>query len=176
MDGAVNIAASLYGCYTDHRSWHWMLLGFRRDFAGTDGRHLLRHSADATAQEERSCTHLRRVPVPGCRISCDFCRSPARPATRLVALRRVHRLVLVRSYDTTKNRWLLTSSRTLRRFGKHLELELSVTRGTSPFCFEEPLHRYFKAGPIEKRRMREPHGVTYLDDKDTTNRRCGCSA
>jgi len=140
VDGAVNIAASLSGCYTDHRSWPRMLLGFRRDFAGTDGRHLLRHSADATAQEERSCTQLRRVPVPGCRISCDFCRSPARPATRLVALRRVHRLVLVRSYDTTKNRWLLTSSRTLRRFGKHLELELEVCNpGHIAFLFRRTL-------------------------------------
>src|SRR5579859_5326895 len=59
---------------------------------------LLRHSGDATAQDERPGPQLCWVPLLECRIGSGFCCPSARPATRLVALGRVQCLVLVRVF------------------------------------------------------------------------------
>src|ERR1700693_120391 len=74
------------------------VLALRCDCAGDDDMCVLRHSADATAQEERPGPQLCWVPLSECRIGSAFCCPSARPATRLVALGRVQCLVLVRVF------------------------------------------------------------------------------
>src|ERR1700720_3500663 len=74
------------------------VLELRRDCPSGDHMCLLRHSADATPQEERPGPQLCWVPLSECRIGSDFCCPSARPATRLVALGRVQCLVLVRVF------------------------------------------------------------------------------
>ena len=95
VDGAVNIAPSLYGWYRDHLSWQWMFW-----------------NSAVIAPVMMICIYFGIPPQPPRKksgpapsfvgflylsrgIGSDFCCSSARPATRLVALRRVQRLVLV---------------------------------------------------------------------------------
>ena len=96
IDGAVNIAPSLYGWYRDHLSWHWMFW----DSAVIAPVMMIciyyGIPAAPARKKDSSCAQLRRVPVPECRIGPDVCRHPARRAARLVALRSIQRVVLVR--------------------------------------------------------------------------------
>ena len=91
VDGAVNIAPSLYGYYRDHLSWHWMFWGsaviapvmmiciyFGIPPAAAQGKRTVRRPASLGF-----CTSAWAGLV--------VCRSPARPAARLVALRCVQR-------------------------------------------------------------------------------------
>ena len=73
------------------------VLGLRGDCAVDDGLHLFWYSGAAASQGKRAASQLCRISLSEFRISYGLCRSSARRAARLVALRSVQRLVLVRS-------------------------------------------------------------------------------
>ena len=78
IDGAVNIAPSLYGWYRDHLSWHWM---FWNSALITPLMIILIYFGIPAApprKEGRPCAQLRRIPVRECRIGPNVCRHPAR--------------------------------------------------------------------------------------------------
>ena len=96
VDGAVNIAPSLFGWYRDHLSWHWMFWNSAL-IAPVMMICIYFGIPPAPArQKRRPCTQLCRIPVPERRIGPDVCRHPARTEARLVALRSIQRVVLVR--------------------------------------------------------------------------------
>ena len=111
IDGAVNVAPSLYGWYRDHLSWHWM---FWNSAVIAPVMFVLIYVGIPPAprpKKRRPCAaQLRRVPVPERGTGPDVYCPPARPETRLVALRSLQRAVLVRRilpavrFDTTNAR------------------------------------------------------------------------
>ena len=76
IDGAVNIAPSLYGWYRDHLSWHWM---FWNSAVITPVMIILIYFGIPAAPPRKkggACAQLRRIPVSECRIGTDVCRHP----------------------------------------------------------------------------------------------------
>ena len=96
IDGAVNIAPSLYGWYRDHLSWHWMFWNSALIAPVMMVCIYLRDTGSPCPKEGRSCAQLRWIPVPERRTGPAVYRLPARRAARLVALRSIQRVVLVR--------------------------------------------------------------------------------
>ena len=97
VDGAVNVAPSLYGWYRDSLSWHWMFWGSAVIAPVMMACIYFGIPAIAASQGKRARPQLCRISVSEFRISYGLCCSSARRAARLVALRSVQRLVLVRS-------------------------------------------------------------------------------
>src|SRR6266852_5113374 len=73
-----------------------VVLEFSPDCAADADLYLFRDTESSCPKEGEPGTQLRRISVPECRIGTDVYRPPARPEARLVALRCIHRLVLVR--------------------------------------------------------------------------------
>ena len=95
VDGAVNIAPSLYGWYRDHLSWHWMFWNSALIAPVMMICIYLRDTSGPSPKKGRSCAQLCGVPVPERRTGHDVCCHPARTEARLVALRSIQRIVLV---------------------------------------------------------------------------------
>src|SRR5260370_22462589 len=120
------------------------VLELRCDCTGDDGLHLLRYSADASAQEGWSCAQLRGIPLPERRTGSDFCRPSARSATRLVSLRRVQRLALVRIVPLVV-RAAAESTRFQSSCGTALSIELAHNFSCLPALLVSlrSLHRHY---------------------------------
>ena len=96
IDGAVNVAPSLYGWYRDHLSWHWM---FWNSAVIAPVMMICIYFGIPSAprpKEGRSRTQLCRIPVPERRVGPDVYCHPAGAKARLVALRSIQRVILVR--------------------------------------------------------------------------------
>ena len=96
VDGAVNIAPSLYGWYREHLSWHWMFWNSAVIAPVMMICIYFGIPAAPARKKDRPCAQLCRVPVPERRVGPDVCCHPARSEARLVAFRSIQRVVLVR--------------------------------------------------------------------------------
>ena len=96
IDGSVNIAPSLYGWYRDYLSWHWMFWNSALIAPVMMICIYFGIPRGPCPKEGRSGTQLCWIPVPEHRAGAAVYRPTTRRAARLVALRRIQRLVLVR--------------------------------------------------------------------------------
>ncbi len=87
IDGAVNVAPSLYGWYRDHLSWHWMFW----DSAVIAPVMMIciyfGIPEPPPRKKDEAAPSFAGIPVPECRIGPDAYRPGTGRATQLVALR-----------------------------------------------------------------------------------------
>ncbi len=98
VDGAVNVAPTMYGWFRDHLSFRWMFWSMALLTPIMLFCIYKRNSSESACSKTRSGSELRRISLRECRVCLVVCRSRSRPAPRLVAIRIVQRTIFLRPF------------------------------------------------------------------------------